>query len=93
MSNKIDLDIVKKLLVEFNEKWPARRGGGYYGYKHLDRKSSEQDGAEYCTGVFQLSGKIYATKYAYLPCGYEYGYTVDTLREVIPIMKTVTWYE
>tara|TARA_R110000851_G_scaffold113976_1_gene238844 strand:- start:22 stop:1191 length:1170 start_codon:yes stop_codon:yes gene_type:complete len=64
------------------------------GYEHLSQEGGGEGGSEYCEGVFKLSGKIYKAEYSYYSHdGHDTDYILDTLREVTPVVKTITVYE
>lgn len=65
-----------------------------WDYEHLEQEGGGEGGSEYCYGVFKLKGKIYKAEYSYYSHqGHEYDYICDTIREVVPVQKTVTVYE
>ena len=65
-----------------------------YGYEHLEQEGGGEGGSEYCYGVFSLGGKTYKAEYSYYSYhGHDYDCILDTLREVKPVQKMVTFYE
>lgn len=64
------------------------------GYEHLSQDGGGEGGSEYCEGVFKLGGKIYKAEYSYSSHqGLGIDNILDTLREVTPVVKTITVYE
>lgn len=64
------------------------------GYEHIHQEGGGEGGSEYCEGVFKLDDKLYEVNYSYYSHnGCEYDYIEDTIREVKPVVKTVTVYE
>ena len=65
-----------------------------FGYEHIQQEGGGEGGAESCNGVFKLRDKIYKAEYRYYSYhGHEYEDIIDTLKEVKPIERTVTFYE
>lgn len=64
------------------------------GYEHLEQEGGGEGGSEYCYGTFKLKGKVYQAEYSYYSYhGYEYDGILDSLKEVVPVEKTIIVYE
>ena len=65
-----------------------------FGYEHIQQVGGGEGSVGSCNGVFKLRDKIYKAEYSYYSYnGYEYEDIIDTLKEVKPIERTVTFYE
>ena len=84
---------------EHEEGW---RGAGdkfnkvatQYNFKHKESDGGGEGGGEYCYGVIELDGTFYKAEWSYYSYqGCEYDYIEDTIKEVKPVQKMVTFYE
>lgn len=65
-----------------------------FQYEHIERDGGGEGGSEYCRGVFKLNGKFYSVEFSYYSHdGFNYDGITETLKEVTPVKKIVTFYE
>jgi hypothetical protein len=96
-NDEIDLTDLDEIVYRLCENDISKKVLPYvdgFEFEHIQQEGGGEGGAEYCYGVFKLNDKYYKAEYSYYSYnGYEFDDICDTLQEVFPVERLVTFYE
>jgi hypothetical protein len=94
---KIDLTDLDEIVFRLCENDISHKVLPYvdgFKFEHIQQEGGGEGGSEYCYGIFKLNDKYYKAEYSYYSYnGHEYEGICESLIEVFPVERLVTFYE